>query len=117
RIEPVDGELVIVMELAECTLHDKFVECQATGLIGIPRAELLRYLGDAAEALDYMNGEPHRLQHLDVKPKNLFIISGHVKVADFGLVKHLGPNSSSGIMGGVTPLYAAPETFAGKISQ
>ena len=56
-------------------------------------------------------------QHLDIKPKNLFIISNHVKVADFGLVKHLERNSSSGMMGGVTPLYAAPETYTGKISQ
>ncbi len=115
--ETSDGELIIVMELAERTLHDLFIECQATGLIGIPRHDLLRYLGDAAEALDFMNNEPHKLQHLDIKPKNLFIISNHVKVADFGLVKHLERQSSSGVMGGVTPLYAAPETYAGKISQ
>ncbi len=114
-IKVVEGELVIVMELAERTLHDLFIECQATGLIGIPRNDLLSYLGDAAEALDYMNNEPHKLQHLDVKPQNLFIISNHVKVADFGLVKHL-EKSSAGLMGGVTPLYAAPETFVGKIS-
>src|SRR5438132_4652903 len=30
-----EGELIIVMELAERTLHDLFIECQATGLIGI----------------------------------------------------------------------------------
>src|SRR5262249_35009312 len=35
----------------------------------------------------------------------------------FGLVKHVERNSSSGLMGGVTPLYASPETFSGKISQ
>jgi len=116
-IRVINGELVIVMELAERTIHDLFIECQATGLIGIPRADLLRYLGDAAEALDFMNDEPHRLQHLDVKPKNLFIISNHCKVADFGLVKHLERQTSSGLMGGVTPLYAAPETFNGKISE
>src|SRR5437764_8263027 len=116
-IRVINGELVIVMELAERTLHDLFIECQATGLIGIPRTDLLRYLADAAEALDFMNNEPHRLQHLDVKPKNLFIISNHVKVADFGLVKHMERQSSSGLMGGVTPLYAAPETFSGKISE
>ena len=33
-----------------------------------------RYLRDAAEALDYMN-EKHNLQHLDVKPRNLFLVS------------------------------------------
>src|SRR5438132_4484050 len=116
RIETVDGELVIVMELAERTLHDMFIECQAAGMIGIARDDLLRYLRDAAEALDYMN-ERHNLQHLDVKPRNLFLIGDRVKVADFGLVKHLERQSASGLLGGVTPLYASPETFNGKISQ
>lgn len=116
RIEVVEGELCIVMELAERTLHDLFVECQAAGMIGIPRDNLLCYLRDAAEALDYMN-EKHNLQHLDVKPRNLFVIGDRVKVADFGLVKHLERQSASGLLGGVTPLYAAPETFVGKISR
>src|SRR6516162_6065147 len=77
RIEVVSGELVIVMELAEKTLHDLFNECQTAGLIGIPRNDLLRYLRDAAEALDHMN-DRHKLQHLDVKPRNLFLISDRV---------------------------------------
>ncbi|MCI0682858.1 MAG: protein kinase [Gemmataceae bacterium] len=115
RIEIVDGELCIVMELAERTLHDLFVECQAAGMIGVPRDNLLCFLRDAAEALDYMN-DKHNLQHLDVKPRNLFVIGDRVKVADFGLVKHLERQTSSGLLGGVTPLYAAPETFLGKIS-
>lgn len=115
RIEVVNGELVIVMELADKNLHDCYLECQASGLVGIPRNALLRYIRDAAEALDHMN-ERHNLQHLDIKPRNLFVISDRVKVADFGLVKHLERTSSSGLLGGVTPLYAPPETFHGKIS-
>jgi eukaryotic-like serine/threonine-protein kinase len=116
QIKVVEGELVIVMELADRSLHDYFIEQQNAGLIGIPRDDLLRYMRDAAEALDYMN-EKHKLQHLDVKPRNLFLICDRVKVADFGLVKHLDRQSASGLLGGVTPLYAAPETFKGKISE
>src|SRR5262249_47864874 len=116
RIEVVNGELVIVMELADKSLHDAFVESQTAGLVGIPRDTLLRYIRDAAEALDHMN-EKHNLQHLDIKPRNLFLISDRVKVADFGLVKHLERPSSWGWLGGVTPLYAPPETFSGAISQ
>jgi serine/threonine protein kinase len=116
RIETVEGELVIVMELADRSLHDLFVECQSAGLVGIPRDALLRYIRDAAEALDHMN-EKHNLQHLDIKPRNLFLISDRVKVADFGLVKHLERQSGGGLLGGVTPLYASPETFSGKITQ
>jgi serine/threonine protein kinase len=115
RMEKIQGEVVIVMELADKSLHDLYLECQNAGMIGIPRDDLLRYLRDAAEALDFMN-EKYKLQHLDIKPRNLFLISDRVKVADFGLVKHLERQSSSGLLGGVTPLYAPPETFNGKIS-
>src|SRR4051812_18106192 len=79
RIDHVDGELIIVMELAERTLHDVYQECQAAGQIGIPSDDVLRYLRDAAEALDFMY-EKHNLQHLDVKPRNLFLIGDRVKV-------------------------------------
>jgi hypothetical protein len=115
RIEVVGGELVIVMELADRSLHDAFEECVSAGLIGIPRDTLLRYIRDAAEGLDHMN-EKHNLQHLDIKPRNLFLVSDRVKVGDFGLVKHLERTGLSGVLGGVTPLYAPPETFTGEIS-
>jgi hypothetical protein len=113
-LETVEGELAIVMELADKSLHDRFEECQSAGLVGIPRDDLLRYLRDAAEALDHMI-KKHNLQHLDIKPRNLFLISDRVKVADFGLVKHL--ERQSGILSSITPLYAAPETFLGQISE
>src|SRR5213082_2436116 len=116
RIEVVEGELVVDMELADKSLHDSFGECVSAGLVGVPRDTLLRYIRDAAEALDHMN-EKHGLQHLDIKPRNLFLVSDRVKVADFGLVKHLERTGSSGLLGGVTPLYAPPETFTGKIAQ
>src|SRR5438552_14390066 len=103
------------MELADKNLHDVYLEHQSAGLIGIPRDDLLRYMRDAAEALDFMC-EKHSLQHLDIKPRNLFLVSDRVKVADFGLVKNLERSSASSILGGVTPLYAAPETFSNKIS-
>ena len=72
-------------------------------------------MAEAAEALDMMNVE-YNLQHLDVKPQNLFVIHNHVKVADFGLVK-LFEGSSASVTGGVTPVYAAPETFDGRATR
>ncbi len=116
RIDIVDGELIIVMDLADKSLHDLFEECLSQGLRGIPAQDLWGYVRDAAEALDHLN-EKHHLQHLDIKPRNLFLVSDRVKVADFGLVKNLERSSSNSVLGGVTPLYAAPETFTGKISQ
>src|SRR5438128_9831623 len=58
-----------------------------------------------------------QLQHLDIKPQNLFLVFNHVKVADFGLVKDLGTKAAATITGGVTPVYAAPETFDGWLSR
>jgi hypothetical protein len=70
---------------------------------------------EAAEALDLMNTQ-YQLQHLDIKPQNLFLVHNHVKVADFGLVKDLeGINTQ--VTSGVTPVYAAPETFDGVVSR
>lgn len=115
RIEVVDGQLVIVTELADSCLKDRFVECRNQGLAGIPRDELLGYLRDAAEALDYLY-EKHTLQHLDVKPENLLLLSGRIKVADFGLLKDLRDTCASQ-MGGLTPTYSPPEVFDGRPSR
>src|SRR5262249_21911992 len=59
----------------------------------------------------------YQLQHLDIKPQNLFLVQNHIKVADFGLVKDLQDRMAATITGGVTPVYAAPETFDGWISR
>jgi hypothetical protein len=115
RIEVVDGHLIIVTELADCSLKDRFELCRQSGQPGIPRDELLSYLRDAADALDYMN-EHHGLQHLDVKPENLLLVGGRIKVADFGLVKDMEETSAS-MMGGLTPIYAPPEVFDGRPSR
>ncbi len=116
QIQDIGGELVIVMELADQNLHECLVEYQATGRPGIPRDILLGFLDDAAIGLDHLI-EKHNLQHLDVKPRNLFMVADRVKVADFGLVKQLERSSSSALLGCVTPIYTAPETFQNKISK
>ncbi len=112
RIEVVDGQLLIVTELAEASLKDRFEEVCKEGETGIEREELLRYMRDAADVLDYMCGE-HSLQHLDIKPENILLLAGRVKVADFGLVKDIHDTTAS-LMGGLTPLYAPPEVFDGR---
>ena len=62
----------------------------------------------------------HGLQHLDIKPANLFLVGRHIKVADFGLVNSLaelhGGDNQNVDLGAITPLYASPECFLGRIS-
>jgi eukaryotic-like serine/threonine-protein kinase len=111
RIERIEGHLIIVSELATSNLKQEFDKFRAAGLAGIPRNELLAHLHDAADALDYIS-QQFSLQHLDVKPENLLLVGGRIKVADFGLVKDLQDVNSS-IVGGMTPVYAAPELFDG----
>jgi serine/threonine protein kinase len=119
RVECIDGELIIVMELADRNLQELMVQYQSAGLTGIPRHDLLSYLQEAAEVLDVIHRD-HLLQHLDIKPGNLFVVSKHVKVGDFGLVNSLsgsGPGESKVLLGAITPLYASPELFHGTFSQ
>jgi serine/threonine protein kinase len=115
RYDIVDGQLLIVMELADRNLFDRFRECQNQGLAGIPRDELIGYMEETAEALDLMNSQ-FQLQHLDIKPQNLFLVFNHVKVADFGLAKDLEGMQAT-LTGGVTPVYAAPETFECRVTR
>jgi serine/threonine protein kinase len=112
RIEVVDSRLVVVTELADCSLADRFEEYRSRKKHGIPRDELLGYLKDAADALDFM-AEQHGLQHLDIKPDNLLLQGDHAKVGDFGLAKDLNVTNVS-VVNGFTPLYAAPELFEGR---
>lgn len=115
RFDVVDGQLLIVMELADSNLWDRYGECQRQGMVGIPRKELLGYMSEAAEALDLMN-QQYNIQHLDIKPQNLFLLHNHVKVADFGLAKDLEGLRAT-VTGGMTPVYAPPETFEGWVSR
>ena len=117
RVENVAGELIIVTELADQNLDELLQKYRAKGQPGVPRGEILAYLREAAEVLDLMNLK-FDLQHLDIKPRNLFLVSNHVKVADFGLVNTLSGNNNTKLqIGAITPLYAAPELFLGKLSR
>ncbi len=115
RVEIIRGELVMVMELADRQLQDRFRECRTCGLPGIPRDELLAYFADAAEALDMISAK-YGLQHLDVKPANLFLVAGHVKVGDYGLVARLDPDALASGNKGLTPKYVSPEALRGQPS-
>jgi serine/threonine protein kinase len=101
-----DDWLIVAMELADRTLFQRLEQCQQEGHAGIPPAELLRFMQEAAKGLDYLNDMS--VQHRDIKPANLLLVGGGIKLADFGLAKLL-ENSIASNTGAMTPAYAAPE--------
>jgi serine/threonine protein kinase len=115
---PVGDHLIIGMELADGTLMDRLNQARAQGRPGIPGAELIEYLAEAAKGIDFLNEHIHApdgrsrvgVQHRDIKPQNILLVGGGVKVADFGLARLL-ERSATGHTGSLTPSYAAPEFF------
>lgn len=116
-------ELIIVMGLCEKNLKDRLRECKAEKLPGIPMVELLTYIEDAAKAIDHLNEPRHNLgqgpvaiQHCDIKPENILIISGAAQVCDFGLARPVRDQQSVTGAGG-TFYYIAPEMLQGTPSR
>ncbi len=105
-----EGRPFIVMEyLAGGSLADVLRETGAQ-----PPAQMLRWLKDAAAALDHAHA--HGVVHRDVKPANLLLSGdGRLHVADFGVASATGaaPMTMAGTVLG-TAGYLAPEETEGK---
>ena len=88
-----------------------------------PENKILEMFGEAAEALDFLNLKQHltadgaivSILHRDIKPQNMLILGGALKIGDFGLARILDEekNQHSGCM---TPGYSPPEFFQEKMS-
>jgi serine/threonine protein kinase len=122
QIWAAPGYVVIAMELAEGSLFDLLDVYSADCGTCIVPEHLCHYLHQAAEALDFLNARQHLIngvrvavRHCDVKPSNLLVLQGKVKLADFSLAAQTtSPMWYHRRVG--TLSYAAPEVFQGWLS-
>jgi serine/threonine protein kinase len=122
RIWAYSGHIVIAMELAEGSLLDLLEVYRADYGTAIFPEHLCFYLSQAAEALDFLNTRQHQIngrrvavRHCDVKPSNLLVLDGDVKLADFSLAAQT--TSKIGYHRRVGTLnYVAPELLQGWLS-
>src|ERR1700683_912181 len=81
----------------------------------LPMGQVLRYGAEIADALSAAHAKG--ITHRDLKPGNIMIGKGGVKILDFGLAKSTQDETitlTNAVMG--TPAYMAPEQMEGKLS-
>jgi len=113
----IEEHLWIAFELAEMNFLEYVNKTKPS------ENEVLSMFTDAAEALNFLNQKRHLLEdgetvsilHRDIKPQNMLIVGGALKLGDFGLARILDEetNQHSGCM---TPSYSPPEFFQEKMS-
>ena len=79
----------------------------------LPYPQAVYWIGQIADALDYLHNQPQPLIHRDVKPANIVIThNGQAMLVDFGLIKiySAGAKTVKGARG-ITPGYSPPEQY------
>jgi len=106
-------QLIVAMGLGDQNLLDRLDECKAEGLTGIPPEELLDHFQASAKAIDLLN-QKHNIQHCDIKPQNILLVSGSAQVCDFGLAKST-QDARTTMNNTFTVAYGAPEVLDSSI--
>ncbi len=107
-----EGELWHVFELVRGRTLRQLLDDRGR----LPLGDCRRYMEQCCEALDYAHARG--IIHRDVKPSNLMVEAGRVKVMDFGVARRT--LSATGTVTSVvigTPGYMPPEQAFGEVSR
>lgn len=116
---PKAEELIVVMGLGDCTLHDRLMEVRdAAGIpkksteevCGLPADEVIEYLRAASKAIDELNHK-HNIYHCDIKPQNILKVGGGIQVCDFGLANRIEQDVRETRQAFASVAYGAPEVL------
>lgn len=92
--------------------HDLTKHIKANTLL--PINEVMKYVADAADALDYAHS--NNVVHRDIKPANMMLLEATktIKLMDFGIARLSDSSKTKTGMVLGTPSYMSPEQLSGK---
>jgi formylglycine-generating enzyme required for sulfatase activity/serine/threonine protein kinase len=116
---PAPASLVVATDLASKNLLQRWQEGRERGEPGVPLRELIRYVREAADGIDYLNAQEPAVVHRDIKPENLLLTKNDRVKVNFGLAELVEGASAATrtASAGLTAHYAAPELFHGTVSR
>lgn len=108
------GDLVLVLEMLDGGDLKTLIEKVRNLTRKFSERQVWRYIRDLSSALMHMHSR--RILHRDIKPANILLAkTGVVKLADFGLGRHVqGEGSFNAVTKVGTPLYMPPEVTRGE---
>ncbi|RRR75853.1 MAG: serine/threonine protein kinase [Candidatus Viridilinea halotolerans] len=100
------GNAYLVMEFIPGQSLDEVLQAEGGSL---PAQQVLGFMLQLCEVLEYLHSRKPPLIHRDIKPANVRLTpSGRIKLVDFGLFKQ-GNDATKLSRMGLTPAYAPPE--------
>ncbi len=92
--------------------HDLTKHVKSSELL--PIKDVLKYVAEAAEALDYAHS--NQIIHRDIKPANMMLVEATqaIKLMDFGIARIADSSKTKTGMVLGTPSYMSPEQLSGK---